>query len=442
MFSSVPNFLSGILAIIIALTSLSGGLVTGGADRPFTVEFGIEQLEGDPASLGVAGQSEATTSAVMKLLGLISFRLSANGTAARMDVKLNGDPAASFAVQKQDGGWAAVSDLFPSLMLTVKDETLSSFTAAQGSSVPSIPEGTDPAVLIASVQEPFEKMMEAFRDKAGEPETGSFTVGNVEFTQKTPYNITTKEALELLVGTAKTILEDESVASLIAQFKPDFTPESLDQALEKIQAGDDSEQPALSVAEYSNETGDTALEITLEKDGKTVSFNAVTSGSVTTVSLNVPGSLDALLALDQENKEYSLNLQASAYEGPVSVAGSLSVGEEGGDLSIDFSIPAGRTPFSGKINAHFSFEEPVFEAAEGLEVIPVEDLVGSEEAASSFNTKVMQGLLKLLLVKAREYPELVTLMTPSENSQPAVVEEAPAEEAPTEVPPVVEAPAA
>ena len=122
MFSSVPNFLSGILAIIIALTSLSGGLVTGGADRPFTVEFGIEQLEGDPASLGVAGQSEATTSAVMKLLGLISFRLSANGTAARMDVKLNGDPAASFAVQKQDGGWAAVSDLFPSLMLTVKDE--------------------------------------------------------------------------------------------------------------------------------------------------------------------------------------------------------------------------------------------------------------------------------------------------------------------------------
>ena len=54
----------------------------------------------------------------------------------------------------------------------------------------------------------------------------------------------------------------------------------------------------------------------------------------------------------------------------------------------------------------------------------------------------MQGLLKLLLVKAREYPELVTLMTPSENSQPAVVEEAPAEEAPTEVPPVVEAPAA
>ena len=50
--------------------------------------------------------------------------------------------------------------------------------------------------------------------------------------------------------------------------------------------------------------------------------------------------------------------------------------------------------------------------------------------------------LKLLLVKAREYPELVTLMTPSENSQPAVVEEAPAEEAPTEVPPVVEAPAA
>ena len=98
--------------------------------------------------------------------------------------------------------------------------------------------------------------------------------------------------------------------------------------------------------------------------------------------------------------------------------------------------------FHARIEHREKAVQPVFEAAEGLEVIPVEDLVGSEEAASSFNTKVMQGLLKLLLVKAREYPELVTLMTPSENSQPAVVEEAPAEEAPTEVPPVVEAPAA
>ena len=109
MFSSIPNVLPGILAIIIAITSMCGGLVSGGADRPFTVEFGFEQLEGDPASVSVAGQSEAVTSAAMKLLGLVSFRLSANGTTGRMDVKLNGDPAASLAVQKQDGGWAAVS---------------------------------------------------------------------------------------------------------------------------------------------------------------------------------------------------------------------------------------------------------------------------------------------------------------------------------------------
>ena len=106
MFSTVPNFLSGILAIIIAITSMCGGLMTGGADKPFTVELGFEQLEGDPSSVGVAGQSPAVTSAVMKLIGLISFRLSASGTTGRLDVKLSGDPAASLAVRKQDGGWA------------------------------------------------------------------------------------------------------------------------------------------------------------------------------------------------------------------------------------------------------------------------------------------------------------------------------------------------
>ena len=442
MFSTVPNFLPGILAIIIAITSMCGGLMNSDADKPFTVEFGIEQLEGDPSSVSIAGQSETVTTAVMKLIGLISFRLSANGTTGRMDVMLNGDPAASLAAQKQDGGWAVVSDLFPSDMLTVKDESLASITAAQGSSVPSVPDGMDPAALLASVQEPFEKMMESFRGKAGEPETGAFTVGGTAFTQKTPYNVTTKEALELVITTAKTILEDESVASLVAQVRPDLTPASLDQTLEDIRAQDDSEQPVLSMAEYSNEAGNAALEITLEKDGEGISFISVTSGSVTSVSVKVLGMLDGLLVIDPESRQYSLELQLAADEGLVRVAGALSVGDESSDLSVDFSLPAGETPLSGKINARFSWEEPVFEAAEGLEVTPVEDLLSSEEAASSFNTKVMQGLLKLLLVKAREYPELVTLLTPSDDSPATVVEESPAEEAPTEVPPVVEAPAA
>ena len=176
----------------------------------------------------------------------------------------------------------------------------------------------------------------------------------------------------------------------------------------------------------------------MEKDGQGIDFLSVTSGSMTTVSLNMLGMLDAHLALNPESREYALDLQLAADQGMVTVAGSLSVGDEGSDLSVDFSLPAGETPVSGKIN-----EEPVFEAAEGLEVIPMEDLLSSEEAASSFNTKVMQGLLKLLLVKAKEYPELVTLMTPSaDDSKTTVVEESPAEEAPTEVPPVVEAPAA
>ena len=442
MFSTVPNFLSGILAIIIAITSMCGGLMTGGADKPFTVELGFEQLEGDPSSVGVAGQSPAVTSAVMKLIGLISFRLSASGTTGRLDVKLNGDPAASLAVRKQEGGWAVVSDLFPSSILTVKDESLASLTAAQGSTVPSLPGGAEQEAFFASVQEPFEKMMESFRSKAGEPETGSFTVGDTAFTQKTPYTVTTKEALELALTAAKTILEDESVAPFISRMSPDLTPESLDQTLEEIRAKDDSELPVLSVAEYSNEAGDDALDIAMEKDGQGIGILAVTTGGVTSVSVKALGLLNGLLVINPERKEYSFDLQLAADQGMVSAAGSLSVSDEGGDLAFDFSVPAGETPLSGKINAHFSQEEPVFEAAEDLEILPVEELISSEEAAASFNTKVMQGLLKLLLVKAREYPELVTLLTPSEDSKPAVVEEAPVGESPVEAPPVAEAPAA
>ena len=433
------DILSGILAIIIALTSMCGGLMNSGAGQPVSAEISVN-VDGDLSMLGVDGQSEEVTAAVTKLLSVLSIRLSADADAGQFQVKLAGDPVSSLSVKKQDDGWAAVSSLFPSTMLTVKNETLTALTSAAGSSA-ALPGNVDQEAILAAVQAPFDEMMEAFRQKTGDPETGSFALGGVEFSRKTPYNITTKEALVLILTAVRTIANDEKIAALLAQAAPDYSPESLDQSLEDLKNQDESELPVLSVAEYGNDAGDTAFELSLEREGQLVSILSVTSGQVTRIDISVQDQMNASLVLDEENKEYSLDLSFSAYEGTITLKGSLKVQDERSDLEALLTMPAGGgIPMSLKISAAITGDAPVFEAAEGLKEIALETLMQDEDAQTAVSTEVSQSLMLMMLKISKEYPEIVTIMTPSGAGQGTVVEEAPAAETPTEDVPVVETP--
>ena len=424
----MENMLSGILAIIIALTSMCGGLMNSGAGQPFTAEISVN-VDGDLSMIGGAGQSEEMTAAVTKLLDALSIRLSADENVGQLQMKLDGTPVSSLSVKKQDGGWAAVSTLFPSTLLTVKDETLAAMTAAQADSTAALsvsPE--DKEAMLASLLAPVEEMTEAFRQKAGDPETGSFTLGGVEFTKKTPYNVTAKEAFVLSLTAAKKILSDEKIAPFLSQFGQNLSPESLDQTLEDLQGKDDSELPALSVAEYGNEAGDTAFEILMDQDGQSVNVLAVTSGQVTNVTVAAMDQLNASLVLDEENKQYNLDLAFAAEGMAVTLNGSLKVRDEGSDLEIALTMPTGgEKPMSLKIKAAVTAEAPVFEAAEGLNEVALETLMQDNEAAEALNTEIQQALMLQLVKIAKDYPELVSMMAPSDAGQSPVVEEAPAE---------------
>ena len=410
----MENMLSGILAIIIALTSMCGGLMNSGAEQPFSADISMN-VDGDVSVLGVPGQSEEVTAAVTKLLSVLSIRLAADTNVGQLQVSLDGNPVSSLSVQKQEGGWAAVSTLFPATKLTVKDETLASLTAQQGASMPALPADMDQAALQTLFQGSVDELTEAFKQKAGEPETGSFTVGGTEFTQKTPYSITTKEALTLVITAAKKILNDENIAPLFSQYGGQFSPESLDETLENLQKQDESELPVLSLAEYGNEAGDSAFELRLQQDGKeTVSVLSVTSGQVTKVTVAVMDQADAVLVLDEENKQYDLDLSMHALEGVVNVAGSLKIQDESSDLEVALTMPsAGAKPTTMKFTAKITAEAPVFEAAEGLNEVALETLMKDEEAANTLNTEITQAMMLMIVKISKDYPELVTMMAPS-----------------------------
>ena len=312
----MQNLLSGILAVVIALTSMCGGLMNSNADRPFAAEINVE-LKGDPAALAIGGQSADSSKAIMDLISSLAIRIAGTADVGQLQIKLKDEPVASLNVQRQEDSWAVVSDLFPTSLLRVKNDTLASMMSQMNTSAGSVPGNLDFAAIADAAKVPFEQLLEQFRAKLGEPETGSFTVGGVEYTQKAIYNLTTKEALQMVLTAVKAIVSNETVSGIISQFSPNFTPDSLDETLENVLAADDADQPVLSAAEYRNGADKSAQEIVLSKDGQSIEILAAVDGKITTVTLHALDQLEGTIVYSDVEKELKAILTLSSPTGMI-----------------------------------------------------------------------------------------------------------------------------
>ena len=423
----MQNLLSGILAVIIALTSMCGGLLNSNADRPFAAEIGVD-LEGDPAALAIGGQSADSSAAIMDLIGSIAIRFAATADVGQLQIKLKDEPFAALTVQRQEDGWAAVSDLFPTTLLTVKNDTLASYTAqsspvtVNGSPAASM----DFAAVIEAAKGPFEQLLEQLRAKLGEPETGSFTVGGVEYTQKAVYGLTTKEALEMVMATVKTILSNETISGIISTFVPDFSADSVDQAMADIMAADEADQPVLSAAEYRNGADVSAQEIILAKDGQSIEFLWAENGKIITALLSALDQLEGSMIYDKEDRNMKLDLVLASPTGVMQVMCEVDIDDDDIDVDLDLTMPSGDTSLTIGLDIDIDWEAPVFTAAEGLTEVALESVLNDPEGAETFNNQITQAMMALLLKVASSYPDIMMMMVPS-SGQGAVVEEAPAE---------------
>lgn len=422
----MQNLLSGILAVIIALTSMCGGLLNSNADRPFAAEIGVD-LEGDPAALAIGGQSADSSAAIMDLISSIGIRFAATADVGQLQIELKDEPFAALTVQRQADGWAAVSDLFPGVLLTVKNDTLASF-AAQSSpvTVNGSPASIDFAAIFEAAKGPFEQLLEQLRAKLGEPETGSFTVGGVEYTQKAVYGLTTKEALEMVMATVKTILSNETISGVIPTFVPDFSADSVDQAMADIMAADEADQPVLSAAEYRNGADVSAQEIILAKDGQSIEFLWAENGKIITALLSALDQLEGSMIYDKEDRNLKLDLALASPSGVMQVMCEVDIDDDDIGVDLDLTMPSGDTSITIGLDIDIDWEAPVFTAAEGLTEVTLESVLEDPEGAEAFNNQITQAMMALLLKVASSYPDIMMMMVPS-SGQGAVVEEAPAE---------------
>lgn len=472
---SMNSLVSGILALVMMLTGLCGTMETRGMDHPVTVEVGIG-MEGDISPL-VTGDSDIPPAALQALINALTFRFSAEAAAARLEVLLNGSPVSFLAVKSQgDGSWAAVSDLFPSTMLTFdKAEAEKSFPDFAFPSV-SVTSGSsmdlgqlkellgpvDFSELEETVKSTFAEVENTLKARFADSESGSFVIGDREYTLKTKCGITLKELAEHVISALKKILSDKNTARVSSLLGEEFSPEALDEALKSIREADESELPALSVTKYSNETGDVCTEVLLEKDAQHMRFLSAVSGSATSFTADIlmdeSSRMNVTVLVDKENKLFDLVLSFEDQGSAVILKSMLQQGDENGMFSFEVTMPnpAKNEPLTFRFTGKSSHQAPVFSAAEGITVIEMDSLKDDEKAQLTFQSRLGLGLFQIIPKMTLQVPELnevfasiiqkmmaPQLNTPAQESpaEESPMEESPAEESTTEESPVVEAPA-
>ncbi len=414
----MQSLLSGILAVILALASVCGGLTSSNVSTPVTVELSVG-LDGDLSAVGGSGMPVDT---IKSLLNDISFRISADpANVAQLQVLLGGEPAASLSVKQQEDVWAAVSSLFPNTIVNVKNETVESMMSQMmgesSNMMASLQDKITPE-LMEALSAPIQEAVEALSAKAGEPEVGTFEVNGVTYTTRIPWNVTTREAGLIILGAVKKIVSDEKVAPLLAEFNLGEAAEKIEETYAQFESSDEAEMPVLSAAQYANEEG-ACVEIVLSKDEESISFIAANAGEVMTIDLSAMGMMEASMKVDSAAKTFDLAVKFASNGSLVDLKANVAVTEEGATIAVAADVKSGETALTLKLNAKLTAEAPAFEAAEGLTVFDIDN--PTEEASAAFQNDLQTGLGTVMGVVMQKYPELMQLMQGG-TSEPAPVE--------------------
>ena len=381
----MTNLFSGILAIIIALTSMCGGLAGSNLEKAVNIEGGIT-LDGELSTLiaGFTGmqdeeqlaQINATVDGIKDLLKAITVRFTADKTTGQMATLVNGEPAATFTVQANEAGdgWNVISSLFPTTMLSVPQATIDQASSSVSTSfsfdMDALKE-LDMQAVSQTVTAAVGELVATLQASVGEPETGSWEISGVEYTTKIPFNITSKEVGVLVLSTVKKIVSDESLAAFLAKNLPGFSTEGLDSTLENLQNKDESEITPLNAGTYSNEAGDTCLSIVFGTEEQTVAqLIAATTGSVVNVTLSAAGMLDAAIVIDNEARKYSVNMTATMNGQAISVNGAFTVLSEN-QFSVEASVLAGQTAIGLNLTVTKGEGRTDFEGNLSVSMIPI-----------------------------------------------------------------------
>ena len=246
--------------------------------RPVTVNGKVAlnqqtmSMVGDMAAQGSESRLAKINSLIEFVNGL-EFKAAFNGKdAAEGYVAMKGESLASFEVRGSSEAVTAITDVIPGYSFTASKADLAGSMSEMSLKV-------DPQKLMQAVMQPVMKMVgEA---KISEPEQVDETILDTVFTSKSTIDMTVKEMALLGLNTAKEILGNEEVISLLGQLKAkglEIPADKIDQLIEQVSSSKDEEVPEVDVSIYSNEKQDLIFSTVIKKDGQEISNSL--SGSI------------------------------------------------------------------------------------------------------------------------------------------------------------------
>ena len=362
----MTNLIAGLLSLILALTGLCGNLAGSGVEKAVSVDAAVS-VEGEFTPLlsiltddeGKLAKVADSLPGIIDLVNALSFHYVGAPTFGRLAVDVKSEPASSITVgaNAAGDGWNVTSTLFPSSVLSVSQAELDQLSGAAAQDVSAQAASAaggitldadalkdlDAEAVTKAVNDALSELSNTFLATAGEPETGSFTVAGVEYTSRTPYSITTKEAAAALLTAAKKVITDPSVAPFLAKVTQADPAAKLDEAFKTVTAADDADVAPLEAARFTNEAGDTCTRFLITQEDQSVEILSAASGQVKTYSLSGLG-MNVALTVDAENRKYSLALGLSLMGSTVSLNGSLTlVSDDESHLEASLVIPKSQT---------------------------------------------------------------------------------------------------
>ena len=346
--------------------------------------------------------------AAFGIINNLGVKAAVKGTDAQIDLLLKDASVLTLNLGVNESGIVVTCDAIPNYAFTISAETIQQLLAQIAESMPKGLDGIDPEALGEAIGNRLGALIQEVLSKAGETETGSFSVDGMDFNARIPLNITTKELALLTMNFVKDTLNDPAFAPILSMVGDQLDLGDLDEAIQQLEGMDEAQMPVTEAFVYGqlDEAGNANgiyVAIDISQDGETIA----TRGGM--VNNHILGSVKVLdqgaFKLDAEIKDNGANVAVTVEAQGMTALLNLNVAaraDGGADMRGDLSLNGSAPLFTGYLSVVPGAEITAPASTEGKVCIALEGLMNNDSEATQNAMTALQSAAIVIMGKAMQ----------------------------------------
>ena len=325
--------------------------------------------------LGLPEEFAGVVQTVLPLLSNLGGRLVYADNAGQMDILLKGQEVISAAVAQTEDGFAFTSDVIPSYVLVLSNDTIQKLIEQVTSQMNAGMKDLDMEAIMNAAMNYVGEYMGVVQSSLaiGEPEVGEFTIEDVPFNVKTPVTVDAKAMALAALNMVKKMAQDEAFASLLSSAGA-VDLSKLDEAIAKVENSTEENTPAVAFDVYNAVTEEGTASEYFAVVG-TLDTKTEQAGVVNATVLVVAPAFEVIV----EAPAMELNCTVTALVDESSVTATLSAVIKEMYIGSNTVIALTDTGFHAEEELYFMNEESP------LLTVVADVVVGSAEVTADFS---------------------------------------------------------